>query len=95
MFSPRLIHWMNTIYSLAFTQNFMTTGLITYRIWSQHHATAHIEALTSTSALVPVIRIIVESAMIYVLEVLLLIIFYASDSNGQYVVQEAIVPTVG
>lgn len=43
----------------------------------------------------PLIRIIVESAMIYVLNVLILIILYALDSNGQFVAQEAIVPVCG
>lgn len=47
------------------------------------------------ATLVPVIRIVVESAMIYDMEVLVLIVLYALGHNGQYVAQEAIVPTVG
>ena len=46
-------------------------------------------------SLAPLIRITVESASIYVLNVLILIILYAVESNGQYVAQEALVPVCG
>ncbi|KZT30083.1 hypothetical protein NEOLEDRAFT_1174421 [Neolentinus lepideus HHB14362 ss-1] len=98
IFSPSLVHWMNTIYALAFVQNTMTTALIAYRIWTQDLETRRALRLTSSmrkggQSLLPVVRVIVESAMIYVMEVLVLIILYALNHNGQYVVQEAIVPT--
>ena len=78
------MHWMNTIYALAFVQNVITTGMIAYRLW-RHDRTAHILGVYSAgsrSSLLPIVRIVVESAMIYVLEVLVLIILYALDHNG-------------
>lgn len=98
IFSPTLVHWMNTIYAVAFVQNTMTTGLIAFRIWRQDRETRRalgIQTWRSGHSLLPLVRIIIESAMVYVLEVLVLIILYALGHNGQYVVQEAIVPTVG
>jgi hypothetical protein len=93
IFSHSLVHWMNTIYALAFVQNTKTTGLIAYRIW-QHDRRS--QGLVSSSlSLVPLIRIIIESALIYVLNVLILIILYALGSNGQFVAQDAIVPVCG
>jgi len=38
---------------------------------------------------------VVESAAVYVLELIVLIILYALNNNGQFVAQEAAVPTVG
>jgi len=93
IFSPSLVHWMDTIYAIAFVQNTMTTGLIAYRIW---HQGAKSQGLVSSKlSLIPLVRIIVESAAIYVLNVLILIILYALNSNGQFVAQEAIVPVCG
>jgi hypothetical protein len=93
IFSPSLVHWMDTIYALAFVQNTMTTGLIAYRIWQQDRRSQGL--VPSSLSLIVLIRIIVESALVYVLNVLILIILYALNSNGQFVAQEAIVPVCG
>jgi hypothetical protein len=84
---------MDTIYALAFVQNIMTTGLLAYRIWQQHRKSQGVVA--SAISLIPLVRIIIESASIYLLNLLILIILYALDSNGQFIAQEAIVPVCG
>ena len=96
IFGPELIHWMNTIYSLAFVQNSITTGLIAYRIWRQDRRSVAAGISTgSKTSLIPVVRIVVESAAIYLLELLVLIVLYALKHNAQFILQEAVVPTVG
>jgi len=92
-FSPSLVHWIDTIYALAFVQNTMTTGLIAYRIWQQDRRSQGL--VSSSLSLIVLIRIIVESALVYVLNLLLLIILYALNSNGQFLAEEAIVPVCG
>ena len=84
---------MRSIYATAFTQNTMTTGLIAYKIWHQNRLSKGL--VSGSSSMIPLVRIIIESASIYVLNVLILIILYAVESNGQYVAQEAIVPVCG
>lgn len=88
---------METIYALAIVQNTWTTGLIAWRIWRQERASAGIglRSATSRSSLIPIIRIVIESAAIYVLELIILIILYALNHNAQFILQEALVPTVG
>ena len=93
IFSPSLVHWIDTIYALAFAQNAMTTGLIVYRIWRQDQQSKVL--LSSSFRLIIIVRIIVESASIYLLNILIVIIFYAFNSNGQDIAQEAIVPVCG
>ncbi|KAF8993548.1 hypothetical protein BDQ17DRAFT_1451628 [Cyathus striatus] len=97
IFSPTLVHWMNTIYALAFVQNTITTGLIAYKIWDQDRRSTSmgVRSRGRESSLVPIIRIIVESASIYLVELLILIVLYSMGHNGQFVMQEAVVPTVG
>ncbi|KAF9030979.1 hypothetical protein BDZ89DRAFT_949212 [Hymenopellis radicata] len=98
IFSPTLVHWMNTIYGTAFVQNFMTTSLIAYRIWRQDRASAiagvHSQG-SGTSSLIPIVRIIVESAALYMMQLIILIILYARNHNAQFIIQESLVPTIG
>jgi hypothetical protein len=93
IFSPSLVRWMDMIYALAFAQNAMTTGLIVYRIWRQDRQSKVL--LFSSFRLIVIVRIIVESASIYLLNILILIIFYAFNSNGQNIAEEAIAPVCG
>ncbi|KAF8890965.1 hypothetical protein BD779DRAFT_1438076 [Infundibulicybe gibba] len=96
-FGPSLVHWINIIYALAFVQNSITTGLIAWKIWHQerHFVALGMRSLNPRASLFPILRIIVESASIYLLELLVLIILYALKHNGQFVLEEAVVPTVG
>ena len=90
---------MDSIYSIALAQNTITTGLIAYRIWRQdrasHEAGLRSAGSNSTSSLIPIVRIVVESAVIYVLTAIVIIILYARNNNFQFVIQEAIVPIIG
>ncbi|KAF5328433.1 hypothetical protein D9619_013299 [Psilocybe cf. subviscida] len=85
------------IYPLAFAQNLMTTSLIIFKILSQHRASKKAGVIHAGSALslMRVVRIIVESASIYTVQLLVLIILYFRGDNGQYVVQAAINPSIG
>jgi len=98
IFSPTLVHWMNTIYAVALIQNTLTTGLVAYRLWCQEMSTRAVGFLSSKSersSLMPIVWIIIESAAIYVLELVVLLILYSLKHNAQFIVQEAVVPTVG
>ena len=97
LFSPILSRWISTIYALVIAQNTVTTGLIAYRIWRQEQASRAIGLRSSgtETSLIPLMRVVVESAAIYVFTAILLLILYARDNNFQYVVQEAILPIAG
>ncbi|KAF6750089.1 hypothetical protein DFP72DRAFT_1072704 [Ephemerocybe angulata] len=88
--------YLGVHYPINFAQNILTTGLIAYRIWTHHlkskKAGIHSEAGTS---LVMVLRIIVESAMIWTIEMLLLIILYYRKSTSIDIVQHAMIPSIG
>jgi len=97
LFSPALVRWMDSIYSIALAQNTITTGLIAYRIWRQDRESQilGIRSEDPKTSLKPILRIVVESAVIYVLTAVVIIILYARNNNFQFVVQEAIVPIIG
>lgn len=92
-FSPAIKAWVDVIYAGAFVQNTLTTCLIAYRIWRHDRQTSGF--IGKGANLMPIARIVVESALLYLLEVLALMILYALNNNGQFIVQEMFVPTVG
>lgn len=87
---------MATIYPFAFGQNTITTGMIAFKIWRQHRAST-ILGVTSNSPLdlLGVVRIIIESAMIYTFQLLILIILFPLHHNAQLIVQNAVIPSMG
>jgi len=86
---------------LAFVQNVMTTGLIVYRIWRIHSASARYFSTTSRGsggsgmALARVNRILVESALLYTIFVTLTLIVEFANSNGVYGVSSLMVQIAG
>ncbi|KAF8664205.1 hypothetical protein AX16_000768 [Volvariella volvacea WC 439] len=92
-----LLTTLDVIYPITFVTNVLTTGLIAYRILRQHQHSQRsgIQPSNSRLSLFSVVRIIIESAAVYTLEVLILIILYFLQHRGQFVVQSMIVPTVG
>jgi hypothetical protein len=92
-----LLKWMGTIYPIIFAQNVITTGLIALRIWKQHRNSSRSGAIDASSKinLISILRIIIESAAIYTLQLLVLLILYPMHHNAQIIVQYAIVPSIG
>ncbi|KAF8880628.1 hypothetical protein BD779DRAFT_1069533 [Infundibulicybe gibba] len=93
----RLMKLMSAIYPLAFAQNTLATGLIAYRIWTQHRASVRVGVHNTGSRmnLMYIVRIVVESAMVYTVQLLILIVLYTLQHNAQFVLQLAIVPSIG
>ncbi|RXW18703.1 hypothetical protein EST38_g7153 [Candolleomyces aberdarensis] len=82
-------------YPINLAQNVLTTGLITLKILKQYHLSSS-TGLVSTNrvSLITVTRIMVESASIYTVELLFLIILYFANSPGQFIVQSALIPSI-
>lgn len=82
---------------MALSQNSLTTALIVLKIYKQHQvSTSHgIVDRTSKLSLIRILRIIIESAMLYTIQLTILIILYYTNNNAKVIVQYAIVPSVG
>jgi len=95
VFDPRLTHWISTFYAVAVVQSAMTTGLMGYRIWKTDRRSASFRANGNKSNLMPVLRILVESAALQLIVETLLLSLYAADYNPQYILLEIVTPLVG
>ncbi|KAJ7510715.1 hypothetical protein B0H11DRAFT_1955888 [Mycena galericulata] len=93
VFDPRLTKWITTFYSLAVAQNCLTTGLMACRLWQGERESARFRL--GSGIFLPVLRVLVESAALYLFVEILLLCLYAVRSNAQYILLETVPPIVG
>ncbi|KAJ6612909.1 hypothetical protein B0H10DRAFT_1806579, partial [Mycena sp. CBHHK59/15] len=93
VFDPRLTNWITTFYSIAVAQNISTTGLMAWRLWQGEKNSARYR-MGSRGSLMPILRILVESAALYLFVEILLLSLYAVDYNAQYILLECVTPIV-
>ncbi|EAU89836.2 hypothetical protein CC1G_06988 [Coprinopsis cinerea okayama7 len=86
----------NTTFPLHLAQNVLTTFLIAYKIWMEHQKVKRIGiAVVGGMNLMSVIRIFIESAALYTIEMLLAVIFFFARHPAQVIFQHALIPTTG
>ncbi|KAF5330014.1 hypothetical protein D9611_010498 [Ephemerocybe angulata] len=88
------ILWITFPLNLA--QNMLTTSLIAFKIYKQHRDTVRSGLqLSSGLDLMGVIRIIVESAMVYTVETAIIIVLMAINHPSVVIVQHALPGSIG
>jgi uncharacterized membrane protein len=94
VFDPRLTHWITTFYAITVVQSGLTTSLMAYRIWQTDRRSAAYRT-NREGNLMPILRILIESASIqFIIEVILLSL-YSANYNAQYLLLEMVTPLVG
>ncbi|KAJ2913611.1 hypothetical protein MD484_g6800, partial [Candolleomyces efflorescens] len=89
--------FIQMVYPINLAQNITTTSLIAYRIWSQHYK-ARESGLFKVAAgmnLLTVVRIIIESALIFTVQQLILLILLELDHPAQVILHATLVPSMG
>ena len=71
----------------------MTTSLMAYRIWKTDHEAAKYRAVHE-STLMPILRILVESAAAQFIVELILLALYCANYTAQYILLEPVTPLV-
>ncbi|KAK7062757.1 hypothetical protein VNI00_000246 [Paramarasmius palmivorus] len=89
---PRIFPLITSFYTLTVVTNIITTGLIAYRLWSTHRKSYFI---TTRSVLVPIMWILVESAMLQLVVEAILLCLFLVNSPTQYVFWGLVVPLIG
>ncbi|KAJ7720405.1 hypothetical protein B0H16DRAFT_1474396 [Mycena metata] len=93
IFDSSLSTWITIFFSVAVVQNIITTGLMALRLWLTERKSPRFRM--DGGAFLPVIRILVESAALYLFLEILLLVFYSLSYNVQYIVLDAMTPTIG
>ncbi|KAJ7034858.1 hypothetical protein C8F04DRAFT_1100320 [Mycena alexandri] len=89
IFNPRLLKFITLLYAIAVAQNIITTGLMSWRLWQGEH---RLKGQRLSGSLMPILRILIESAALYLLVEILLLATYAVNYNVQYIVLETVTP---
>ncbi|KAJ2933416.1 hypothetical protein H1R20_g3653, partial [Candolleomyces eurysporus] len=91
--------FLNSTFPLNLVQNVLTTGMIAIRIWAQHRQTVQAGAKFVSAggalSLLMVLRIVIESAMIYTIQMLLITILWYLNDPAVVIVQHATLPSIG
>ncbi|KAJ2914247.1 hypothetical protein MD484_g6186, partial [Candolleomyces efflorescens] len=85
------------VFPVNLAQNVLTTGLISFRIWRQHRE-SRASGLSQSGfgmSLLTVIQIIVESAMVYTIQQLLLLILNVLRHPAQVILHATLIPSIG
>ncbi|CAL1701652.1 unnamed protein product [Somion occarium] len=93
VFDPRLARWITIFYAVAVVQSAMTTGLMAYRIWHTDRRSSAYR--TASGNLMPILRILIESASLQFIVEAILLALYCANYNAQYILLEIVTPLVG
>ncbi|KAF9493005.1 hypothetical protein BDN71DRAFT_1450831 [Pleurotus eryngii] len=86
-------HSVKTFYSIAVVQTVITTGLMGFRIWRTSSVSAKYYKIENT--LLPIIRVLIESAALQLIVEILTLALYAGDLNAALLPQGLVTPIVG
>ena len=93
VFDPRLLHWITTFYAISVVQSGLTTGLMAFRIWQTDKRSASYRT-NREGNLMPIFRILIESASIQFMAEIILLALYCANYNAQYLLLELVTPLV-
>ncbi|CAL1712311.1 unnamed protein product [Somion occarium] len=94
IFDARFQPWILAFYASEMVQSTLVTSLMAFRIWHTDRAAAPFR-VPSGPGLLPIARILIESAALLVVPEVILLALYAAESNGQFIVLETICSIVG
>ncbi|KAF6751850.1 hypothetical protein DFP72DRAFT_850364 [Ephemerocybe angulata] len=89
---------LDMIYPINLSQNILTTGLIAYRIYSQHRRSQNAGVFRNSRGrinLLTILRIVIESAAIFTVQQFILLILLLVKSPGQVIFHGTTVPSIG
>ncbi|KAG1805558.1 uncharacterized protein BJ212DRAFT_1283488 [Suillus subaureus] len=90
-FASRIGHWVATFLASTLATNVLSTGLLAYRIWMTERK---VYAMRTTKPKVPILRVLIDAAVLYSAALGSSIICFALWNDGLYVMGDLIVPIV-
>ncbi|KAG9227899.1 hypothetical protein CCMSSC00406_0009733 [Pleurotus cornucopiae] len=93
IFAKPLSSWIYSFYSLAVAQNIITTSLLAFRPWRASMKSAKYK--TEKNVLLPIVRILIESAALQLFVEILLLALYSQRVDAQDILLELVTPAVG
>jgi len=93
VFNGSLAKWITAFWVMALSTNVLTTALLAFRIWWVDRQSRRFRG-HQKSHLLPILRIILDSGVIYSLTLLAGLICFVTETNGQYVTLDMVPPII-
>ncbi|KAG6908537.1 hypothetical protein DXG01_004308 [Tephrocybe rancida] len=94
--APNVVPFITGMLSLTLAMNLITTSLIIRRIWLIQRAvkyqTSHV---AEGRPLFKVMRVLIESGLMYTISIVVLVGLYIASNNGQFGVSDSVVQIIG
>ncbi|SJL11543.1 uncharacterized protein ARMOST_14947 [Armillaria ostoyae] len=93
--NPSIFPLILTHLSLTLATNVITTSLIVHRIWTVHSAVRQVVPSIKNNPLRNALVVVIESASVYTVSAVVLLVIYAIGSDACYVMTGTIVQIIG
>ncbi|KAG2365239.1 hypothetical protein BDR07DRAFT_1399556 [Suillus spraguei] len=90
--SGQYMHWASAFTPLTLATNLLSSGLIAYHIWKIERNVSAVRSKKST--MMPIVRILVDSAVLYTVMLFILLVCFICSNNGEYVIADMLIPTI-
>ncbi|KAG1744620.1 uncharacterized protein EDB91DRAFT_195030 [Suillus paluster] len=81
-----------SFFALTLSTNLISSGLLAYRIWTVERNVSTLR--TSNRTLTPILRVLVDAAILYSVVLFPTLICFVRSNNGQYVMLDMLVPII-
>jgi len=92
VFIGSLSRWITSFWATALATNLLTTFLLVCRIWYVDRKATRLRANHRHSQLRPILHILIDAGLIYSLALLVALICFVCQTNGQYVMLDMVMP---
>lgn len=90
IFVTELAQWIRAFLVLTIATNLLSSGLLAYRIWMIEHSVSTVR--TGKSSLMPILRVLVDSAVLYSAVLFPALICFVFSNTGEVVVLAMAMP---
>lgn len=91
LFTDETGRWTAAFITLTFATNLFSSGLLAYRIWTIER---RVSTVRTRKGIMPILRVLVDAAILYFVSNCSAIICFARSNNGLYVIGDMINPTI-
>ncbi|KAG2104364.1 uncharacterized protein F5147DRAFT_638384 [Suillus discolor] len=93
IFAKSTGRWIMIFYAMTLASNLSASGFLAYRIWRMERDVSALRA-TKSSSMMPIVRVLADSAILYSVTLLSALVCFAEANNGIYVVLDMIMPII-
>ncbi|KAG1847109.1 hypothetical protein C8R48DRAFT_732023 [Suillus tomentosus] len=91
IFVKALAQWVTAFFASTIATNLLSSGLLAYRIWIIQRGVSGVNN-TSRNTVMPIVRVLVDAAILYSAALLTALILFVSGNNGQDAVVDMAMP---